>query len=192
MTGEDWQRVKAILGEANELPPGRRTAYIRQACEGDPQLLAEILALLEADSPETILQLQNPLGRLRQMMDPHPDQDTQGFQASPGAFPADAQRESDLAGALIKDRYRIEKALGRGGFAVTYLATDTQLDGRSVVVKVLLDHHADDPWVLKKFHQEMRVLARLDHPGVVGALDSGLLPDSRPFLVMQFVKGALL
>jgi len=53
----------------------------------------------------------------------------------------------------------------------------------------LLEYHAEDPWVLKKFRQEMQALARLDHPGIVGALDFGELPDGNPFLVMQFVKG---
>jgi eukaryotic-like serine/threonine-protein kinase len=61
-----------------------------------------------------------------------------------------------------------------------------------VVVKVLLEHVAEDPWVLKKFRLEKEALARLDHPGVVAPIDSGQLPDGRPFLVMQFVKGARL
>jgi tRNA A-37 threonylcarbamoyl transferase component Bud32/uncharacterized membrane protein len=56
----------------------------------------------------------------------------------------------------------------------------------------LLDHRSEDPWVLKKFRQEMQLLARLDHPGIVAALDFGQLPDSKPFLVMQFVRGSTL
>ncbi len=95
-------------------------------------------------------------------------------------------------GVLVKDRYLVEKELGRGGFAVTYLASDTQLDSRPVVVKILLEHHAENRFVLKKFHHEMQALARLDHPGVVGALDTGELPNGNPFLVMQFIKGVTL
>jgi serine/threonine-protein kinase len=97
-----------------------------------------------------------------------------------------------MNGALVKDRYLIQKQLGQGGFAVTYLAIDRHLDLRPVVVKVLLDHRSEDPWVLKKFRQETQALARLDHPGIVAALDSGELPDGKPFLVMQYIKGVTL
>jgi serine/threonine protein kinase len=95
-------------------------------------------------------------------------------------------------GALVKRRYRIEKQIGRGGFAITYLASDTQLHARPVVVKVLLDYHAEDPAILKKFRQELEALARINHPGVVGPLDYGALDDGRPFLVMEFIQGVRL
>jgi serine/threonine-protein kinase len=94
-----------------------------------------------------------------------------------------------LIGMLVKDRYRIERQLGRGGFASTYLASDTQLHSRSVVLKALHDFQAEDPWARRKFRQEAEALARINHPGVVGPLDFGELPDGRPFLVMQFIDG---
>jgi formylglycine-generating enzyme required for sulfatase activity/serine/threonine protein kinase len=97
-----------------------------------------------------------------------------------------------MDGTLVKDRYLVQKKLGQGGFAVTYLASDTHLDSRPVVIKILLEHRSDDAWVLKKFRQEAQALARLDHPGIVAALDWGELPDGKPFLVMQFVKGVTL
>ena len=45
---------------------------------------------------------------------------------------------------------------------------------------------------MRRFHDESEALARIDHPGVVGALDSGTLADGRPFLVMQFIDGVTL
>jgi class 3 adenylate cyclase/tRNA A-37 threonylcarbamoyl transferase component Bud32 len=90
---------------------------------------------------------------------------------------------------LLKGRYRIERELGRGGFGVVYLARDEQLHARQVVVKVLLNRDLDDAWVLKKFRGEVEALARIDHPSVVAALDTGQLPDGTPFLVMQHVNG---
>ncbi|MBI3694169.1 MAG: protein kinase [Acidobacteria bacterium] len=95
-------------------------------------------------------------------------------------------------GCVLKDRYLIEKELGRGGFGVVYLARDQQLLSKPVVVKVLSEDTAKDPWVQKKFRQEMEALARIDHPGVVGALDVGEAPDGKPFLVMQFLEGVTL
>ena len=90
---------------------------------------------------------------------------------------------------LLKNRYLVDKELGRGGFGIVYLAHDQQLMNKPVVIKVLTDDLASDPWPLKKFKQEIEALARIDHPGVVGALDTGDTPEGKPFLVMQFVEG---
>ncbi|MBI3665247.1 MAG: protein kinase [Acidobacteria bacterium] len=95
-------------------------------------------------------------------------------------------------GSVLKDRYQIEKELGRGGIGVVYLARDQQLLSKQVVIKVLLEQTASDPWFQKKFRQELEALARIDHPGVVGALDVGETPDGKPFLVMQFLEGVTL
>src|SRR3569832_1411527 len=44
----------------------------------------------------------------------------------------------------------------------------------------------------QKFFQEMEALARIDHPGVVGVLDTGQTPEGKQFLVMQYVEGQTL
>src|SRR5580698_9184647 len=93
------------------------------------------------------------------------------------------------AGALLNDRYLIVRELSSGGFGKVFLAQDQQLHNRQVVVKIQLDRAIDDPWFEKKFQEELRALALIDHPGVVGALDSSRTPDGRPFLVMQYVEG---
>jgi serine/threonine protein kinase len=93
---------------------------------------------------------------------------------------------------ILKERYEIERELGRGGMSVVYLAKDRQLLSKRVVVKILLEETSQDPWVRQKFLQEMEALARIDHPGVVGALDTGETPDGKQFLVMQYVEGVTL
>jgi len=92
-------------------------------------------------------------------------------------------------GSLLNDRYFIVRELSSGGFGKVFLAQDQQLHNRPVVVKIQLDRAIDDPWFEKKFAEELRALALIDHPGVVGALDSARTPDGRPFLVMQYVEG---
>src|SRR5262245_9513599 len=89
-------------------------------------------------------------------------------------------------GLKLKGRYVIEKELGRGGIGVVYLAHDEQLHSRPVVIKVLLDQSAESEWFQKHFRGEIEALVRIDHPGVVGALDAGEMPDGKPFLVMQY------
>ena len=91
-------------------------------------------------------------------------------------------------GQLIKGRYRLQQELGKGGMGVVYLAQDTQLHNRAVVIKVLRDANAED-WTTKKFRQEIEALVRIEHPGVVGIFDSGEMPNGQLFVVMQFVDG---
>src|SRR5215831_2194879 len=95
----------------------------------------------------------------------------------------------EYVGSVLKDRYYISKELGRGNIGVVYLAADRQLHSKPVVIKVLLDACSQNQWFRKKFSQEIEALSRVDHPGVVNVMDSGVTPDGKSFLVMQLVRG---
>jgi len=97
-----------------------------------------------------------------------------------------------LIGITLDNRYFIEKELGRGGVGAVYLARDRRLHDKPVVIKILLEKSLQNSWVVQKFQQEKEALARVDHPGVVGILDTGELPDGKPYLVMQFIDGVTL
>ena len=88
----------------------------------------------------------------------------------------------DLSGT----RYELISLLGRGGMAVVYLARDAILD-REVALKVL-DWTADD-WSAARLAQEARILASLEHPGIVPVHDFGQLADGRTFYAMKRVRG---
>jgi eukaryotic-like serine/threonine-protein kinase len=100
--------------------------------------------------------------------------------------------QSSLSGQVLDDRYVIDKELGHGGVGIVYLARDRRLHDKRVVIKVLLDKSLDNAWVVQKFQQEKEALARVDHPGVVGILDTGELPDGKRYIVMQFIDGVTL
>ncbi len=98
-------------------------------------------------------------------------------------------------GLLLKDRYLIESVIGRGGIGVVYLARDLKLVKRPVVIKVLHQEVVGSElggWLKKKFQHEIEALSRIDHPGVVGVLDTGEMPDGRAYFVMQYVEGVTL
>jgi len=98
-------------------------------------------------------------------------------------------------GILLKDRYLIERVIGRGGIGVVYLARDQKLVKRPVVIKVLHQNVVGSElgsWFRKKFQHEIEALSRIDHPGVVGVLDVGEMPDGRAYFVMQYVEGVTL
>ncbi|MBO1750321.1 serine/threonine protein kinase [Actinotalea sp. BY-33] len=96
-------------------------------------------------------------------------------------------------GVVLDGRYRVEEILGQGGMATVYRAHDEVL-GRDVAVK-LFPPTPDADEVLR--HQaEMRVLARLSHPGLVTLHDAGSAyaggPMHQTYLVMELVRGPTL
>jgi serine/threonine protein kinase len=107
----------------------------------------------------------------------------------PNSYPQSQLPADALIGLRIDERYLIEKELGHGGAGAVYFARDLKLHQKPVVVKVLLDKSVRDQWTVQKFLQEKEALARIDHPGVVGILDTGELPTGKPYIVMQFVDG---
>src|SRR5688572_11180772 len=83
--------------------------------------------------------------------------------------------------------YRILEDVGRGGFAVVYLARDLRSNG-IVAVKVLHEHLTHDPTLVRWFDREAKLARRLSEPHVVRVLDAGV--DARKhFLVMEYVQG---
>lgn len=83
--------------------------------------------------------------------------------------------------------YRLERLLGRGGFASTYLARHAQ-SGQRVALKLLHPYRQDDPEFLGRFRQEARLGALLNHPNLVRLVDPG--PENgTPWLAMEFVDG---
>lgn len=101
-------------------------------------------------------------------------------------------QQPGLVGQTIDGRYAVDSAIGQGGVGAVYLARDQKLHNKKVVIKVLLDSSLQNAWVVQKFQQEKEALARVDHPGVVGILDTGELADGKAYLVMQFIDGVTL
>jgi serine/threonine protein kinase len=91
--------------------------------------------------------------------------------------------EPDLAGT----RYRLLERVARGGMGVVYAAEDEKLQ-RRVALKVL-DVPGANGDLANRLMREARVLARLEHPGIVPVHDVGTLADGRVFYTMKFVEG---
>jgi eukaryotic-like serine/threonine-protein kinase len=99
-------------------------------------------------------------------------------------------RSTEAAPDFSATRYHLQTFLARGGMGAVYLADDRTLQ-RRVAIKVL-DAADPDGGLAERLSQEARVLARLEHPGIVPVHDAGVLPDGRVFYVMKFVEGARL
>ncbi len=105
---------------------------------------------------------------------------------------AGAAPESWAPGLVLEDRYRLERAVGSGGFSTVFEATHLVL-GIRVAIKVLRFPEGDDTErrgeFLAAFTDEARLLTRLRHENVVRTLDQGIAsPEGRatPYLVLEW------
>ena len=90
------------------------------------------------------------------------------------------------AGALVGP-YRILNLLGGGGMGEVYRASDVRL-GREVAIKLLRPTYAADPDRLRRFDQEARAAAALNHPNIIAVHDVGT-HHGEPYIVTELLQG---
>jgi serine/threonine protein kinase len=88
--------------------------------------------------------------------------------------------------ALLRERYEIERELGRGGMATVYLARDLRHD-RTVAIK-LLQPEITTSLTAERFLREISITAKLQHPNILGLFDSGA-EEGLCYYVMPHVEG---
>jgi len=89
------------------------------------------------------------------------------------------------AGDILRNRYRLDAQIGRGGMGVVYRATDLELM-REVAVKVISEDSTAD--ARQRLIREARAAAALNHPNIVSVYDVGE-ENGTPFFVMELVHG---
>lgn len=82
--------------------------------------------------------------------------------------------------------YAIERQLGRGGMATVFLARQISLD-RPVAIKLIATEAGQDEAMAQRFESEARVIAKLEHPGIVGIHEVGRTANGRLFYVMPYL-----
>ncbi|HEU5259793.1 MAG TPA: protein kinase [Gemmatimonadales bacterium] len=91
---------------------------------------------------------------------------------------------------LIEGKYRIDRLLGKGGMGAVFLAHDLTLE-REVAIKVLPPDVAQDDQIVRRFQQEAKTAAKLDHPNIIPIYrvesEGGL-----NYFVMKYVSGTSL
>jgi len=97
-------------------------------------------------------------------------------------------RNLEIAPDFSGTRYSLVRFIARGGMGAVYLAEDKTLD-RRVAIKVL-DAADPDGERADRLGREARILAELEHPGIVPVHDLGRLADGRIFYAMKFIEGA--
>jgi len=167
MTPQRLRQVEEIFSRVVDLPLARRPIALQEFCGRDSLLRAEVETLLQhADLPADFL-------------------------ASPALgtqFELSNQIEDDLEGRMIGP-YQVIRRWASGGMGTVYFAAraDGHFD-QHVAIKVV-KRGMDSDEILRRFTHERRTLATLSHPNIARLLDGGALPDGRPYLVMEYVKG---
>ena len=95
-------------------------------------------------------------------------------------------------GPLIADRYRLAERLGQGSMSVVYRALDLQLRQPRAIKIIQPEFLGGDPNLARRLLQEATAVSAVSHPGVVTIIDSGILDDVVPFLVMDLISGPTL
>ncbi|HSJ39453.1 MAG TPA: protein kinase, partial [Xanthobacteraceae bacterium] len=86
----------------------------------------------------------------------------------------------DIAG------YRLSRVIGHGGMSTVYLGEQLSLE-REVAIKVMMPEALADEVSRRRFENEARTIARLEHPHIVGIFEIGRTRDGLPYYAMPFL-----
>src|SRR5688572_3687166 len=137
MDQQRWLRIEELLQQALDLQPYERPAFLKQTCNGDASLIAEVEALLKRET------------------EAHSFMETPAIASLPRVEPP-----SQIS------HYRIEKRIGSGGMGEVFKAHDETLR-REVALKMLAAEFTSDTERVRRFEQEAFAASRLNHPNII-------------------------
>jgi serine/threonine-protein kinase len=105
--------------------------------------------------------------------------------------PNEGDLEFAVEESLVVERYQIGDELARGGIGRIFKCRDHLLN-REVAVKMLRTRFRDDPQARRRFMNEARIVAMLEHPSIVPIYDFIGLPCQFYFIVMPLIRGTTL
>jgi eukaryotic-like serine/threonine-protein kinase len=168
--GQQRQSVEKLFGDALNMAPEARRAFLDAACHDEPELKHLVEQLLIEDERAGSF-LKEPLFELSTKAGNHTEATplTRGTRLGP---------------------YEILALVGAGGMGEVYRARDTRL-GRDVAIKILSTHLSFDPDLKRRFEREARAVCLLTHPNICCLYDIGS-QDGIDFIVMEYLEGETL
>ncbi|WP_405241631.1 serine/threonine-protein kinase [Lentisalinibacter salinarum] len=167
MAADRFQRVKQIFNQLADLPPDERAARLDAACGSDRELRAEVEALLAgADASDATLR------------------------RAVGSVAAEALEDSPASSVgRLYGPWRLTRLVARGGMGAVYLAERADGSYEQQAAVKLVNAALMSPLALRRFDDERRILARLQHPNIARLIDGGKTADGEPWLAMEYVDG---
>jgi len=163
--GNEETIFKAVIKlESSE----ERSAYLKEACAGNADLLARVESLLEA----------------------HEEGGRDGFLEVPVLDPEATFMSSSLqeGPGMTIGRYKLLEKIGEGGMAVVYMAEQGRPVRRKVALKII-KLGMDTKSVIARFEAERQALALMEHPHIAKVFDGGATVTGRPYFAMELVRG---
>jgi serine/threonine protein kinase/Tfp pilus assembly protein PilF len=167
MDRDRFRQVDALFDAALDVEPNDRAAFLQEACAGDAALVASVQRLLAAHDRSAAFMQASVVKLAPELLEDVP---------APGV--------PDRVGP-----FRIGRELGHGGMGVVYLAErdDGQVEQR--VALKLARHGGGGEILVRRFLEERRILALLEHPGIARLIDAGVTGDGLPYFAMELVEG---
>jgi eukaryotic-like serine/threonine-protein kinase len=168
MTPEQWQKIKSILEGVIEVAPASRQLYLDEVCGSDKDLRREVEALLDFDHNKADVLEQPAFSAVVQ-----------------NSFGESAR---NFIGTQIGN-YKITDELGVGGMGAVFLAERADGTFEQKVALKIVKRGMDTDAVLRRFFNERRILAALEHPNIAHLIDGGTTDNGLPYFVMEYVEG---
>ena len=164
------RRAKEIFLNALECSEGERDAFVNKECQGHPELMDHVQALLCAHHQTS------------QFIH------TSGLRRTPVGMGLSTEEALDQLLDTVVGPYRIRQRIGEGGFGVVYMAEQEEPVRRMVALKIIKPG-MDTRQVIARFEAERQALALMDHPNIARVLDAGATESGHPFVAMELVRG---
>jgi len=164
MAPERWRQIKELYDAALAREPGSRAAFLAKACAGDPALQREVESLLQSN------------------------EEVGDFLSATALKGSGGNGSEAFIGRRIGS-YKLVREIGQGGMGTVYLADRAdEIFHKRVAIK-LIKRGMDTDSILRRFENERRILAALDHPNIARLLDGGTTDDGLPYFVMEYIDG---
>jgi serine/threonine protein kinase len=175
------QSAEELFGEALELPPESRSAFLDRACGHDPELRRLLEQLLVDDARAGSF-----------LAHPAFTPDGTGTVSAPGPHPAPGRFQS---GQLIAGRFAIVRFIARGGMGEVYEAKDQFLQDSGVALKIIRPEIAADTTTSTRFEQEVLLARKVVHANLCPIYEIFRCEQPAPpflFLTMRLLQGETL
>jgi len=184
MKPDRWQKVDELFEAALDHEPGRRAAFLDEACGSDTDLRREVEKMLDFDKRAEEF-IQTDVFDLAARLITQPRDVKTPAAAS---FTSDSIDDARfIPGDVLSERYRIVGLLGRGGMGEVYRADDLKLK-QSVALKFLPASLNADGAALARFYKEVSVARQISHRHVCRVYDVAEYQGEH-FLSMEYVRG---